>query len=56
MGKDSNGNITPDEIMNGGDRSDDFVRRRIAVNNVRRERMLQIVREKDLQCPEANRK
>ena len=54
--KDSNRNIIPDEIMSGGDHSDDFVRRRIAVNNVPRELMLQVVREKDLKLPEANRK
>ena len=56
MEKYSNGNVATDEIMNGGDNSDDFVRRRIAVNNVPRDLMLQIVREKDLKRPEANRK
>ena len=46
MEKDSDGNAVPDEIMDGGNHSDDFARRRVPENNVPRERRLQTVRGK----------
>ena len=52
MEEDSNGNCMPNEILNGGDHSDDFVRQKNPTNYVPREHMLQIARDEDLQRPE----
>ena len=46
--------MTPVKILNGGDHSEDYDRWRISSNNVPRERMLQIIREKDLRRPVSN--
>ena len=52
MEDDSNGNYLPDEIIDGGNHSDDFNRKRIPICNEPRERLLQVAREKDLRRPE----
>ena len=48
METDADGNQLPKEIVNGGEHSDDFLQKRIPIDNIPRERLLQLVIEKDL--------
>ena len=48
---DCNGNELPKEILHGGKHSDDCNRRKVPINNSPRERLLQIVIQKDLRRP-----
>ena len=51
MVADGNGNSLPKEILNGGEHSDGHNRRKVPTNNTPRERLLQIVTQKDLRRP-----
>ena len=51
MGADANINVFATEITHGGDHSDDFDLRRVTNNNLPRDKMLDIVRHKDLHRP-----
>jgi len=51
MDTDNSGNVLPTEISHGGEHSDDFDRRRAHTNYLPRDKMLTIVRVKDLRRP-----
>ena len=56
MEEDYNGNYVPNEILSGGNHSNDFVRRKVPINQMPRECMLQIIREKDFNAPNLENK
>ena len=51
MDIDTNGNVFTTEINLGGEHSGDFDRRLVKNNNLPRDKMLNIVRNKDLRGP-----
>ena len=51
MDADANGNVFATEIAHGGEHSDDFDRWRVTNNNLPRDNILTIVRNKDLRRP-----
>ena len=55
VNSDGQGNLIPNELLGGGNHSDDYDRWRVSGNNSPRELMLKMVRDKDLCRPVSNK-